>query len=94
MNKIRLLPPGDVRYQTQLVNGRAYRSSPGGYLDVPNCDAQVLEANGWTAVMPSGPTVDRPVNPSRGALFFDSTLGKVIAFDGDSWRDPATANTL
>ena len=46
----RLLPPAAGPMQTMTVNGRSYSSTPGNFLDVPDFDAQVLEANGWIFV--------------------------------------------
>lgn len=31
-----------------------------------------------------------PVNVTPGAIHIDTTLSKVVTFDGSSWRDPVT----
>jgi hypothetical protein len=96
----RLLAPVGVSEQTIAVNGRGYTATPGMALDVIDSDAQILTANGWIKIAPSGPTSARPT-PSTlsapyiaapGFQFFDTSLNKIIAFDGATWRDPATGN--
>ncbi|MET7242492.1 hypothetical protein ABZT49_03930 [Methylobacterium sp. EM32] len=96
----RLFPPVAVREQTRTVNGRTYTGTPGSVVTVPEQDGQVLQANGWTFVAPSGPTSARPVGKTglyaahRGAQFFDEALGKLIVFDGQTWRDPLNGNAV
>jgi hypothetical protein len=93
---IRLLPPVEVSEQTRVVNGRSYTAAPGNVIDVYDADAQVLEANGWLPVAPSGPASARPAgtlglySAAAGQQYFDTTLGKLIFSDGQTWRDPAT----
>ena len=79
------------------------KGSLGSYLDVPDLDAQWLAASGWTRFAISGPTTARPamnaaVNPPYVALpglqFLDTTLSKSIVFDGATWRDPTTGNSI
>jgi hypothetical protein len=97
---IRMLPPIGAAYQTIAVKGRTYSSTPGNVVDVLDADAQVLQANGWLYVAPSGPTSARPVgtmgpySAAAGQSFFDTTLGKLIFSDGQSWRDPANGNAV
>lgn len=96
----RMLPPTQVAYQTRTVNGRTYTGVPGVAIDIPDFDADVLAANGWTDTGPSGTTDQRPTgtmgryNASAGSRFFDTTLGKDIVSDGVNWRDPATGNIV
>ncbi|MFH6786312.1 MULTISPECIES: hypothetical protein [Methylobacterium] len=96
----RLFPPVAVREQTRTANGRSYSGQPGGVVTVPEQDGQVLQANGWTFVAPSGPTSARQAGKTglyaahRGATFFDETLGKLIVFDGQAWRDPLNGNAV
>ncbi len=99
----RMLPPPAVGQQTVTVNGRRYSAAPGAAVDVPDMDANVLAANGWVVCAPSGPTSARPtVNPNTnppyvaapGFEFFDTTLGKLVFWDGASWRDPATGSAV
>lgn len=93
---IRMLPPTNIQDQTLTVNGRNYSGQPGAALDVPDFDAQQLQANGWTWVAPSGASSERPTSAqglypaSVGAQFFDTTLNALIIFDGATWRNPAT----
>jgi hypothetical protein len=97
---IRLLPPVSVSEQTLVIHGRSYSAAPGNFLDVLDADAQELEANGWIAIAPSGPSSARPVgtlgvfSASAGQSFFDTTLGKLIISDGQTWRDPATGGAV
>ncbi|WP_315792251.1 MULTISPECIES: hypothetical protein [unclassified Bradyrhizobium] len=79
------------------VNGRTYSCAVGSTIDVPDFDHFVMSANGWTnlagnaAVLATvGTTASRPANPSKGQTFHDATLNLTIAFDGKTWRNPAT----
>lgn len=86
----RVLPPGTGTSTT--VNGRAYSYVPGTPQDVPDFDALVLIANGWTLVEKngSGATSCRPSNPSKNTRFFDATLNTSVIFDGKNWRNAIT----
>jgi len=86
----RVIVPTDPRSLGILANGRRYSATPGTVISVPQSDARVLEANGWTFIIESGPTSARPTSINarvRGALFFDETLGLFVIFDGSAWRD-------
>jgi hypothetical protein len=97
---IRLLPPVPVSKQTIAINGRGYSAAPGSVVDVLDVDAQELQANGWIPVAPSGPTSARPTgtlglySAAAGQTFYDTTIGKLIISDGQSWRDPATGGAV
>jgi len=100
---IRMLPPVAVPASSIVVYGRSYVAAPGAFLDVVSGDAAVLGANGWTAVGPVGPTASRPtlnaaggpyLVAARGMIFVDTTLAKVIQFDGAVWRDPTTGGAV
>jgi hypothetical protein len=96
----RMLPPTGVAYQTRVVNGRTYSGTPGQIVTVPSFDGDMLSANGWIFVSLSGPTSSRPTATSapqpaqQGLHYFDETLNKEIVFDGGTWRDPATGNSV
>lgn len=99
----RMLPPTAVGQQSVAVNGRNYSGAPGSVVDVPDFDATVLGANGWTKVALSGPTSARPTtNPTtappycatRGLQFYDTTISKLIAFDGQTWRSPVDGSAV
>lgn len=101
MTTIRLFPPAtDISKQTLTfaadesrgVVGRTYTGAPGETLDVPDFDAQGLNANGWTWVAPVGATSERPEHPAASDRFVDTTLGKIVVFDGETWRDPLTGD--
>jgi hypothetical protein len=92
-----MLPPVSVGQQSQTINGRVYSATPGAAVDVPDMDAPVLGANGWIACAPSGTTAQRPTtnpntNPPYVAApnfeFYDTTISKLIFWDGATWRDP------
>jgi len=95
----RLLPPVAVANQTVVANGRTYSSTPGNFLDAPDDDSLVLEANGWVFVAFSGPTSARPGNtitnvPMAGVgfKFFDTSLSQLAIWDGATWRSTAGAS--
>jgi hypothetical protein len=85
-------PPYGVGYQTVVANGRTYNGVPGTSQDIPDFDAAVLAANGWTKVSLVGPTSSRPNSsmnaflPNRIDVYFDTTLGTSIKWDGQVWR--------
>lgn len=101
---VRVLPPAGGVSSPQPANGRSYDPAVASYQDVPYMDAQVLAANGWTAIAPvgtsdarpvtSGPTSGNPEVATRGSRFVDTAIGKLIVFDGVAWRDPATGNAV
>lgn len=90
-----LLPPGNKPTAVTTVNGRTYTCALGSVLaNVPEFDADQLEANGWirVAVQSSGSTAQRPSvtnkNLPRNYHYFDNTLGYIIVWDGKLWRNP------
>ena len=92
MTNIRMFPPADGLHPTISVNGRTYTCAAGSTIDVPDFDANVMAANGWTkaALGGVGATTARPTNPTQGMQFHDITLGFTIVFEGKTWRNPAT----
>lgn len=96
MSIIRLLPPAAAGLGPNpiTVNGRTYTAPVGATIDVPDFDALVMKANGWTDVAHFaagvGATATRPANPTKGMTYVDSTLGVVIQWDGKTWRNPVT----
>lgn len=88
----RMLPPAEGNRPTITVNGRTYSCPIGSFLDnVPDQDAFVMMANGWTEAASggAGASTARPAKPQKGDRFFDTTLGYNIVFDGKTWRNPA-----
>lgn len=74
------------------VNGRTYTCAAGATIDVPDFDAQILQANGFVALGATvGATTARPAKPSPGQTFHDTTLGLTIVWEGSAWRNPANA---
>jgi hypothetical protein len=103
MPTFRMFPALTVGQQVLTANGRGYSGAPGAAIDVPDFDAGVLAANGWTRVALSGPTSARPTtNPNtsppyvaaRSLPYLDTTLGKIVVFDGATWRDPVNGNAV
>lgn len=47
-----------------------------------------MASNGWLALCAVGPTAARPDNAHAPMFYIDTTIGKVIVFDGFVWRDP------
>jgi hypothetical protein len=94
MTNIRLMPAGNGKTTTAVVNGRTYSCQLGATLDVVDFDAFVLGANGWIQVAPAGTTAQRPAKPGVGNFFHDTTVGKIIIFEGAAWRDPATGSAV
>jgi hypothetical protein len=94
---IRLMPPANSSLQNPItVNGRTYVCASGGTIDVPDFDAYLLQANGWTPAAGGGTGSVRPTampngQPlKRGTTFNDTTIGKIIMWDGAVWRDHTT----
>ena len=89
-----IFPPDNAKGSTvtTVVNGRTYSAAPGSVATINQSDASALEANGWTVVASggAGTTSQRPVAPTRGTLYPDTTLGYVVVFTGILWRNPAT----
>jgi hypothetical protein len=87
--------PPNVDTCTIKVNGRTYTTSGGTALNVPDFDAVIMKANGWTIAAGggSGASTARPSNPSKNTKFADTTLGVVILWDGKNWRNPITGAT-
>jgi hypothetical protein len=89
---MKVLPPNSTGTDTITVNGRTYSTSNGAAIDVPDHDADVMAANGWQRVAGggSGATAMRPSNPNKGLVFYDSTVGGLIVWDGKAWRNKTT----
>ena len=77
--------------------------APGAALDVVDFDAAVLAANSWVKIAPSGASASRPSPLANGTPpylaapgfhYFDTTISKLIVFDGATWRDPATGSAV
>jgi hypothetical protein len=93
----RIMPPADGTHGSISVNGRSYSVAIGGYVDVPDQDARIMSANGWTLSAAGlggvGTTTLRPTNPTKGQNFHDTTLGYNIVWDGKNWRNPTSGAT-
>ena len=100
--QVRVLSPSQAGSPISIF-GRSYAQQPGTVLDVPSGDAGALAANGWFRVALSGTTAQRPAQSvvlvgidglRPGLEFFDSTLGRIVVYDGLVWRDPATGGAI
>ncbi|OKO80148.1 hypothetical protein AC629_27845 [Bradyrhizobium sp. NAS80.1] len=88
----RLIPPATGTKIT--ANGRTYDPTAGAQ-DVPDFDANVLQANGWSFVAVSGPTATRhsattgayPLH--AGVKYWDTTISHLLTWDGKNWRNEA-----
>jgi hypothetical protein len=89
MATMRLFPPIPPAPLTIVANGRTYTTTAGVFLDVPDFDAGILVANGWTDAESDGvgTTAQRPNPPRKGMNYVDTTISKAITYDGLNWRD-------
>ena len=83
---------------------RSYSATAGGFIDAVgdpgSGDATVLASQGFLPICMSGPTTSRPNFATttvgvlqRNVLYLDTTISKVIVWDGANWRDPVTGST-
>jgi hypothetical protein len=77
-------------------SGNQISSAAGSYIDVVDnsSDFQVLTANGYIKVAYVGTTAQRPVNPTAGTPYIDTTLAYTVIFDGVVWRNPVNGNSV
>ena len=101
MGTVRLIAPGVVKSGVKHEgSGKTYNDAPGTAVDYEEHIAQRLEANGYTRVAISGTTAQRPTstvppnNVFKGMFYYDTTLTKVIVYDGVVWRDPVNGNSV
>lgn len=89
----RMLAPNNIA-ATCAVNGRTYSIAASAVQDIPDYDADELEANGWVKAAAGvggvGTTAQRPTAPTRGQEYADTTLTQVVKFDGRVWRNVFT----
>lgn len=103
VNNVRMCPANMTSgTKTATVNGRKFSCAVGATIDVPEFDAQALEAAGFLNMGTSGPTVQRPSYPptntseSRvsgvpfGARMIDTTLSVAAVFNGAVWVNAVT----
>ena len=99
-NTTRMLP-SSAAAAAIAVNGRNYTTASSPVDVIIQSDAQVLAANKWISVAPSGSTAQRPTTAQTGngpvpvgQIYLDTTLAYLIVFDGALWRNPATAASV
>jgi len=97
MANVRLIPPvANALHAARtsfVANGRTYSIGASGYVDVPDFDASIAEANSWERIGIVGPTSARPSPlgvPDAGLQFIDTTVGATIAWTGVAWVNTAT----
>jgi hypothetical protein len=93
MTNYRLFPANGAA-KTTVANGRAYTCAANGFVDAPDGDAFILTANAWVQVAQVGSTAQRTTNPARSHKFLDTTLNKIVIFNGSNWADPATGASV
>jgi hypothetical protein len=69
--------------KTLYTNGRSYKVTAGGTVDVPYSDGLAIQSDQARALMITGATSDRPGNDASRAnwppaVMYDTTLAKVI----------------
>jgi hypothetical protein len=102
----RMLPAGGGSVTGYIGAGagcpiqRAYTATGGGFIDAlgdPNSgDASSLSSQGFLLIAASGTTAQRPNGmgiQKPGFLYVDTTIAKVVVWDGANWRDPVTGST-
>jgi hypothetical protein len=68
-------------------SGHQFPVASGGSIDLPYEEACTL--SGWCIAGRVGTTANRPLNASAGEKYLDTTISKVIVYDGNgSWWDP------
>ncbi len=96
---IRMLPPAGSASPVSIF-GRTYTPVAGAFIDAPVGDSGILSCNGWLAVCMSGPTSARPLATDgdhalvTGKPFLDTSLGKVIHYNGTAWIDSTTGGAV
>jgi|SRR6185295_4737851 len=101
MGTVRLISPAvQISGVKHEGTGKTYNDAPGTAVDYEEHIAQRLEANGYTRVAISGTTAQRPANTAppgnvyKGQFYYDTTLTKLIVYDGKLWRDPVNGNSV
>jgi hypothetical protein len=94
MTNIRMMPAGNGKTNTAVVNGRTYTCALGATLDVVDFDAYALGDAGWVQVATVGTTAQRPSKPGIQTWYHDTSLARLIIFEGATWRDPATGSAV
>ena len=95
---VRLMPHGSGN--ATHLSGKL-KPTAGAFVDVfvDSADYNTMSANGWLKVAQVGTTAQRPdggVPASLQAPFYylDTSLGKIICWEGVQWRDPATGSVV
>jgi hypothetical protein len=81
---ISMLPPSNGKLDSIVIDGRTYSSVPGVPIPVPDFDAGVLQANGWTSL---------PVSPSISTTTVTTTSGVTVPYYFQALIDPASPST-
>ena len=96
-NTIRYLGPATGRVISTKSDGKqGSNTAAGAFLVLPDNanDNVIVQANGYTKLAYVGTTANRPTTPVQNMLYIDTTLSKVIVFDGAVWRDPVTGSSV
>lgn len=85
---------GDVLYATSAgALSTAVSSSRVGRVTTSHASQGVVLANPLVSVAATGTTAQRPTTVAVGFMYFDTTLGYAIWWDGSNWVD-ATGSTV
>lgn len=92
MQNMMMSPPPRFAVETITVNGNTYTCASGGWISVPLADARAMMDQGWNTnhAQGDGTTAQRPTSPITGTTFLDTTLGAMIGWDGQNWRNTVT----
>lgn len=93
---IRLMAPGNGRGPTSSHSGKQVSTTAGTFLDLPDnsADLNIYTANGWVKIGYVGTTANRRENQPIGTKYVDTTLSKIVVFDGIAWRDPVSGSAV
>lgn len=97
MTQFRVMPNAALRSPI-VVSGLSFDPNTSKLLDTDDHIALALQGAGWARLLPTGTTSQRPskapIETQRDALYIDTTIGRVIAWDGQDWRDVLTGDAV
>ena len=90
MQTFRMILPSSATARIAVANGRSYQVTPGAIFDANERDIDALHSVGAQLLAAVGATAQRPTDAHARMPYIDTDLGKVVMFDGHTWRDPVT----
>lgn len=94
---VRLISHGASRGPSSISGGKAPPTNVSGSLvDIPSnsADIHIYTANGWSKLGYVGSTAQRPTNLNAGDPYVDTTLNKIVIYDGVAFRDPISGSVV